>query len=39
MRIGEMLSKVEKNVVQENLCRESSVVSMNGDALDGVARG
>ena len=36
-RIGEILAKVENNVVQESLCREGSVVSMNGDALDGVA--
>ena len=34
-----MLAKVENNVVQESLCREGSVMSMNGDALDGVARG
>ena len=30
-----MLAKVENNVVQESLCREGGVVSMNGDALDG----
>ena len=34
-----MLAKVEKNVVQESSCREGSVVLMDGDALDGVARG
>ena len=31
-----MLAKVENNVVQESLCREGSVMSMNGDELDGV---
>ena len=34
-----MLAKVENNVVQKNLCRETGEVSMNWDALDGVARG
>ena len=34
-----MLAKVENKVVQESLCREGSVMSMNWDALDGVARG
>ena len=38
-----MLAKVENNrdVLQESFCGEGSVarVSMNGDALDGVARG
>ena len=35
-----MLAKVENNVVQESLCREGSVVSMNGlgNELDRVAK-